>query len=408
MVDQLPLTTLASQAFVAFTIEFDNEFEHRMPHRTTASGPSARGRGRVHGRGPWLVSRAMWSTCLRFVGPEGVRVGDLQRLARTRTNLDGLRRWGYITLTDDHGNPITGARPPRDTWLIRATDEGKRAQEIWAPLTATIEQRWRDRFGAQEIDRVVSALSALTSGAASRNLPDCMPILGHGLWTRDRVLSEEDGGGKGTGNRTGAGTRRTEVGPRAETGTDSPEPIADDASLPALLARFLLPITLAYEREASVSLAIAANILRVLDEEDGLQVRAIPQVSGLSKEAVAMALKYLGDRDRDLVSVNADKDGGRWKVARLTDRGAHAKQGYPKLLTAIARASSAHDDDEGEGTVGTLRQSLEQIVGDGTKGAPIWECVEPYPDGWRASAHMPDTLPHFPVVLHRGGYPDGS
>ena len=33
---------------------------------------------------------------------------------------------------------------------------------------------------------------------------------------------------------------------------------------------------------------------------------------------------------------------------------------------------------------------------------------EPYPDNWRASVRRPATLPHFPMVLHRGGYPDGS
>jgi hypothetical protein len=32
---QLPLATLLLYAVVAFTIEFDNEFERRMPHRIT-------------------------------------------------------------------------------------------------------------------------------------------------------------------------------------------------------------------------------------------------------------------------------------------------------------------------------------------------------------------------------------
>jgi hypothetical protein len=27
---------------------------------------------------------------------------------------------------------------------------------------------------------------------------------------------------------------------------------------------------------------------------------------------------------------------------------------------------------------------------------------------WRASVPNPETLPHYPMVLHRGGYPDGS
>lgn len=28
--------------------------------------------------------------------------------------------------------------------------------------------------------------------------------------------------------------------------------------------------------------------------------------------------------------------------------------------------------------------------------------------GWRASVRKPDTLPRYPIVLHRGGFPDGS
>jgi hypothetical protein len=34
--------------------------------------------------------------------------------------------------------------------------------------------------------------------------------------------------------------------------------------------------------------------------------------------------------------------------------------------------------------------------------------VEPYPEGWRASVPRPEVLPDFPMVLHRGGFPDGS
>jgi hypothetical protein len=34
--------------------------------------------------------------------------------------------------------------------------------------------------------------------------------------------------------------------------------------------------------------------------------------------------------------------------------------------------------------------------------------MKPYADGWRASVCRPGTLPHYPMILHRGGYPDGS
>jgi hypothetical protein len=61
------------------------------------------------------------------------------------------------------------------------------------------------------------------------------------------------------------------------------------------------------------------------------------------------------------------------------------------------------------GTISTLRKSLEPLVGDGTaEHSPLFKGIEPYPDGWRASVRKPETLPHYPMVLHRGGYPDGS
>jgi len=51
-----------------------------------------------------------------------------------------------------------------------------------------------------------------------------------------------------------------------------------------------------------------------------------------------------------------------------------------------------------------LRASLEPLAA----RQPLSGGLEPYPDNWRALVRRPDVLPHFPVVLHRGGYPDGS
>src|SRR6266851_8034290 len=82
----LSLSALLSQALVAFTIEFDNEAEHRLPHRTTDHGASSQGGG------AWLVSLAMWENCMRYVTEEPITVGELEALARTGTNLDGMRR----------------------------------------------------------------------------------------------------------------------------------------------------------------------------------------------------------------------------------------------------------------------------------------------------------------------------
>jgi hypothetical protein len=40
--------------------------------------------------------------------------------------------------------------------------------------------------------------------------------------------------------------------------------------------------------------------------------------------------------------------------------------------------------------------------------SPLFAGLKPYPDGWRGDVRPADTLPWFPMVLHRGGWPDGS
>ena len=101
----LPLSTLLSQALVAFTIESDNEFEHRMAH-TTATGPAARS-----GAGPWLGSQALWPNFMQFVDEDGVPLRDLEAWA-AMPNLGGLERWGYIVIHADaaEGRPAPARR----------------------------------------------------------------------------------------------------------------------------------------------------------------------------------------------------------------------------------------------------------------------------------------------------------
>src|SRR5579872_1737205 len=154
----LPLSALLSQVLVALTIESDNEFEHRMPHRTSRHGRSD---------GPWLTSMVMYLNCMQFLTDQGLLVRELEALARTRTNLDGMRRWGYVVIQD----------PIRRNSLIRPTGKGKQAQEVWKSLFEEIEQRWRDRFGASAMERLRDALAAIVA-QIEMNLPDCLPILG--------------------------------------------------------------------------------------------------------------------------------------------------------------------------------------------------------------------------------------
>src|ERR1700689_2397785 len=95
-----------SQVLTAFIIECDNEFEHRMPHRTTRTGSAG---GLAHP--PWLVSMAMWANCLRFVPAGGITAGELAGQARlTGASMQLVRTplskwWGYLAVARGAAGP---------------------------------------------------------------------------------------------------------------------------------------------------------------------------------------------------------------------------------------------------------------------------------------------------------------
>ena len=162
-----PLPALLSQALVAFTIEFDNEFEYRMPHRTTW-GPAA------GAPGPWHTSQVMWANFIQFIPPGGVPFRDVAALAPL-VNLAGLQRWGYLVVAPD--TAAGGPPPPRRDWLVRLTPAGRRAQQVWRPLAGEIEERWRDRLGAAEFGRLRAGLGAV-AGRAGAGFPPYLPVSG--------------------------------------------------------------------------------------------------------------------------------------------------------------------------------------------------------------------------------------
>lgn len=379
MVGQLPLPTLLSHALVAFTIEFDNEAEHCLPHRTTIHGsasPSSPGLGAPSTfHSPWLVSMVMWWNCMRFLQGDPVPVRELERLARTPTNLHGMQRWGYIVVAPEPSD--TRPKSPRSSWLVHATPSGRLAQMIWRPLFDVIEERWRERFGGIEIDGLKQNLAAM-AGQLSANLPDCLPILGYGLFCKGRIAA------------------RSVPGVTAEN-------TASNSPLPALLSKVLLAFALEFESESSLSLAICANLVRILDES-GVRFRDLPILSGVSKEAASMAMGIL--RKTRLTVIEPDPAGSPWKIARLTAKGLTVKQSYLDQLAAI---EERWQDRFGQDLIRDLRGLLKPLVGDATaEQSPLFSGLEPYPDGWRSFVRRPHTLPHFPTVLHRGGYPDGS
>jgi len=348
---RMPLSSLLSQVLVAFTIECDNRFERRLPHRTTAFP--------VEAEGPWLASMAMWWTCMRFVPEDGIEVGELVRLARIRTNLKGLVRWGYLAV---EAGAAGGKR-------VRPTAKGLQAQEVWRVLPGEVEEIWRERWGGPEIDRLRAALAALLMRIPF-DLPDGLPILGYGLFCKD-----------------GAQVRRAEL-PAEDALASLP--------LPVLLARLLLAFALDFERQSEVSLAIAANVLRVLDRA-GVEERRLPALSGVSREAIRMALGVL--EKKGIAESGAQCGGSRFRVVRLTGKGDRARKDYARRLREVeARWQERFDG----ATVAALRRALEPLTGPGLFAAVAAGA------GWLALVRPPETLPHFPMVLHRGGYPDGS
>jgi DNA-binding MarR family transcriptional regulator len=373
---RLPLPTLLSHALVAFTIEFDNEFEHRVPHRTTNHGSTG------SRSSPWLVSMVMWLRFMRFVPGDGIAVRELQELTgfndkEMRTWLSRMGKWwGYVVVVEPGPSDSSSSRSVLN-WVVRPTPGGRKALEAWQPLTRIIEKRWQERFGKDVIDRLQELLQALVDNFDG-DLPDYLPILGHDLLSHgpDRERRRPAGAG---------------FAPSSE------------CTLPILLSKVLLAFAIEFERDSGVSLAMSSNALRLIGQE-GARVRDLPRLSGVSKEAIAMSLGRL--EERGLAFVQPESAGSRVKILRLTPKGRIAQDAYHRLILEVEQRWQARF---GKDVARNLRESLERLDGDATAHrSPLFRGLEPYPKGWRAAAPRPEGLPHYPMVLHRGGFPDGS
>jgi hypothetical protein len=353
----VPLSTALSHALIAFTIELDNEFELGL-------GES--------GHTPRVTSWVMWANFMRFVG-DGIAVGELPAAAgipkaRTLSTLGGMERWRYVDIGDDPGVRRDGygsARGLRAEAVVRLTPAGRAAEAIWRPLPGEIEGRWRERFGAGAVDELRLSLE---EGVAQLDvgLPEYMPIVGGASWKAADAITP--------GER------------------DSSAPLP----LPALLSQVLLAYTLDYETTSELALPLSANIVRVLDGS-GVSVKDLPLRAGVPKEGIAMALTFL--TKNGFVAVEE-------KVARLTKKGRDAQESAPRL----------HGEVEAATSTSRLTAALDAILG---QRAVLARGLQPPPGGWRGTkryfahteAMLDDpiaALPQYPMVLHRGGWPDGS
>ena len=364
---ETPISTLLSQVLVAYTIELDNEFERRFEEA---------------GGGARVVSVVMWSNFLRFVG-DGIAVGELLDAAglqkgRMLSTLGGMERWRYVFVAS------AGARQPpqakrdgwgsarglRNDWVVRPTPAGRTAAAIWPELFDEIEARWQERFGADAVDELREALQAIVA-LIDVELPEFLPVV------------------------DGKNGMVADLPPREKRGA-----AVDVSRLAVLLSQVLLAYTLDFERESELSLPLSANFVRVLDGK-GVSVRNLPLLTGVSKEATVMALTFL--TKTGFVAVEGTS--AATKLARLTPKG-------KKLQSTLARL---HADVAKRWETRRLRSALERVL----EHADLARGLEPHPGGWRVTkpyvarteamlAEPRAALPHYPMVLHRGGWPDGS
>lgn len=359
MDDRLPVSGLLSHTLVAFTIEVDNEFEHFVPHRTTTHNCRSL---------PWLVSMTAWLQFMQFVSEDGISEEELCRLTRLSTTafrayLTRMSRWwGYVTVSES---------------FVRPTPGGLKASEAWRSLIGVIQKRWRERFSGNMMDQLGGAMQSLAQ-QARLDFGYYLPVLGYEL------LSEAP-----------AGNPYAPDGARITSGFDD--------SLPVLLSKVLLAFAVEFERTSGFSFAMSANLLR-LTGDLGVRVRDLPRLSGISKRAIEMALRLA--QACGLGAVESGNVGRRGKLFVLTPEGQRARETYRELVCNIEQGWKTNF---GGKTIDTLRELLERLVGPPTCGfSPLFEGLKPFPEGWRASLPKLDRLPHYPMILHRGGFPDGS
>ena len=332
---------------MAFAIEADNAAE--------AAGSEHVGR-------LFRISVAMWANGLRLIDDGGTTVDELRYRARAACNIGGLERWGWISVGDGATKRRDGYgshRGLRGATVLRPTRAGSYARRLWPRVVARVEERWQVRFGTELVGLLRDALAPY-AGRMPWSPPEVHPSDGFYTHLFDGPTAADDD---------------------------------DHAPLVALLGQALTALTLEHEKDAEVSLPTAANLLRLIGDRV-LRMRDLPLLSGVSKEAVAMAVNYLlrahraeplPERSIALTVTGLDAlDGYRARAARCRNEALqHALEGVVSQREAIAKG-------------------LVPPVG-------CWRGEKPYlAQTQRLLADPLGALPWHPMVLHRGGWPDGS
>lgn len=305
------------------------------------------------------ISLPMWTNGLRFIEADGITVDQLRARARAACNLGGLERWGWISVGDEGPGRRTGYgshRGIKDGTVLRPTKAGTYARRVWPRVVSDVERRWRERFGGDVIDSLREALESA---------PSPMP------WSPPEV-HPSDG-------------FRTHIVAGAED--DGERPLA------ALLGQTLTGLAVEYEKTAVVSLPLGAVVMRAIGTGE-VWLRDLPALSGVSKEAITMATGFL--RRNGLARITAER------TISLTDDGLAA------LADHRRRAARARHVSLRAALLAIVEQPAALSAGL-TPPEGCWRGERPYlTQTKRLLADPLGALPWHPMVLHRGGWPDGS
>jgi predicted transcriptional regulator len=334
-----------SWLWTAWVIECDNAFEAESAERLGHA---------------FRISFAMWANGLRLVDDDGIAVAEVQRRARARCNLPGLERWGWIAIGDHPDSPRPGygsSRGVRGETMVAPTRAGRLACELWPRVLERVEERRRERFGATAIDALDAACREPRPGAPWA-LPEIHPT---------------------------DGFRTTLV--------EGPSKDRDGVPLIARLSQTLTALTVRHEHNSAVSVPLAANVLRVVDT-DVVPITDLPARSGISREAIAMAVRYL--------TRQGFLRGEQPRAVELTAKGTAALAQYYARVDGVG-GGALRD------ALGELVSNTEALRAALTPPPGCWRAEKPYLARTRRLLDAPTKhLPWHPMVLHRGGWPDGS
>jgi hypothetical protein len=271
-----PLSALLAQILVAYTVEIDCEFERRIMQ--------------TQSRGARL-SLVVWLNLLRFLvdGPVSVRTLASRALtdeAGVKAALGCLERWGVVALQSGKRPGFGSGRGIRADWPVQLTASGETAVKIWPELISEIDVRWSKRFG----DDATSLRRALEiiEHQIDLELPQGLPV---------------------------ALLKLPEFGPRKSA-------VEDGLPLPVLLSRVLLAFALEFESESQTPIWLAANAIRVIEDEP-IPETEIPKRTGCSEETAG-----IGWQHKPYIIVERDPARGRGKFVRLSEAGIKAQHEY--------------------------------------------------------------------------------